>query len=99
MIEEYSIVGLSHGAPLDTRGSHHGEIAAPFMLEAGISSTRLIGRFWSIVPDEVAIRSLKPAPPLRATRPQPQAAEAPAESQAFIKKTIEDALRSAGLMK
>ena len=52
VIEEYSIAGLGHGTPLDTFGTRHGEKVAPFMLEAGISSTRLISRFWGIVLDD-----------------------------------------------
>lgn len=101
VIEEYSITGLGHGTPLDTGGNHHGENAAPFMLEAGISSTRLIGRFWGIVPDQAfndrsaALAKL----PGAAERP-PQAAEpAMRSSHARIGRTIEDALRTAGLMK
>lgn len=102
VIEEYSITGLAHGTPLDTRGSRHGEKEAPFMIDAGISSTQLIGRFWGIVPDQDQDRpSIAPAEPNGETERRPQAAEAAAWSspQAGISKTIEDALRSAGLMK
>ena len=101
VVEEYSITGLAHGLPLDTRGSHHGEKAAPFMLEAGISSTRLIGRFWGIVPDQDVDRpSIGPAAPNGAAERRPKVAGAAAWSDhAGIGKTIEDALRSAGLMK
>jgi poly(hydroxyalkanoate) depolymerase family esterase len=102
VIEEYSITGLAHGTPLDTRGSRHGEKAAPFMLEAGISSTRLIGRFWGIVPAQGQDRpSIGPAESDGAAEWRPQAADAQAwsSSKAGISKTIEDALRSAGLMK
>ena len=100
VIEEYSITGLGHGTPLDTNGSGHGEQAAPFMLEAGISSTRLIGRFWSIVPDEsdasrfIAPSAVRGAAPLR---PQPE--QAAWSSRGGVQRTIEDALRNAGLMK
>lgn len=99
VIEEYSITGLAHGTPLDTRRSVHGERTAPFMLEAGISSTRLIGRFWGIVPDQqpddiaTATHRRPPAPGL----PPHQANLRPADSA--VGKTIENALRSAGLMK
>lgn len=101
VIEEYSITGLAHGTPLDTRGSPHGENAAPFMLEAGISSTRLIGRFWGIVPDHAQeSRPTAPASSAGAAERRPQAADtAVGFGQAGIGKTIEDALRSAGLMK
>jgi len=50
VVKEYRIEGLGHGTPLDPRGSKHGEKAGPFMLDAGISSTRLIARFWGLVP-------------------------------------------------
>ena len=101
VIEEYSITGLSHGTPLDTRGSSHGEIAAPFMLEAGISSTRLIGQFWGIVPDVADDqRLIAVAHPPEAAQGRTQATErAHWAGHAGIGKTIEDALRSAGLMK
>jgi hypothetical protein len=70
------------------------------MLEAGISSTRLIGRFWSIVPEEGDRRSIGPAPPGRMEELRPQARQAAAWSgQAAVQDTIENALRSAGLMK
>jgi poly(hydroxyalkanoate) depolymerase family esterase len=99
VIEEYSITGLGHGTPLDTGGSRHGERAGPYMLEAGISSTHLIGRFWSIVPDQADdCRSSASATP-RAVEPRPEPAEAAWSRQAGVQKTIEDALRSAGLMK
>lgn len=106
VIEEYRIAGLSHGTPLDTQTTSHGEKAAPFMLEAGISSTRLISRFWGIVPDEAedhrATAPTEPAPrpaaAVRAERSSPPA-QAGWGGQANIGKTIDDALRSAGLLK
>jgi poly(hydroxyalkanoate) depolymerase family esterase len=48
VIEEYRITGMGHGTPLSTRDSGTGEVAGPFMLEAGISSTRRIADFWRI---------------------------------------------------
>jgi poly(3-hydroxybutyrate) depolymerase len=101
VVEEYSITGFGHGTPLDTRGSHHGENAGPFMLEAGISSTHLIGRFWGIVSNQAEQhRSRTPAMDSRAAKPRPQLAQASAwTGPAGIGKTIEDALRAAGLMK
>ena len=102
VIEEYSITGLAHGTPLDTRDTSHGEKPAPFMLEAGISSTRLTGRFWGIVPDQDQDRRpIAPAGSNGAAERLSQAAQDAAWSspQAGISKTIEEALRSAGLMK
>ena len=98
-IEEYRITGLGHGTPLDTQGSRHGEQTAPHMLEAGISSTGLIARFWGIVP-ATADRLIAPrvVPPAAAPRARPAPAEAWPGGGAIV-QTIEDALRSACLMK
>jgi poly(hydroxyalkanoate) depolymerase family esterase len=104
VIEEYIITGMGHGTPLDTRDRGHREKAAPFMLEAGISSTRLIGRFWGIASEEVR-PSLTPmadtAPKLPPPHQEsaPEAPEAPWSRAGGIGNVIEDALRSAGLMK
>ncbi|MEJ8630027.1 hypothetical protein P0F65_09775 [Sphingomonas sp. I4] len=46
VIEEFSITGMGHGTPLDTRGADGCGTATAFMLEAQISSTRHICRFW-----------------------------------------------------
>jgi poly(3-hydroxybutyrate) depolymerase len=49
LIEKFSIAGMGHGTPLKTSGDDRLGEAGPFMLEAGISSTRHIARFWGIV--------------------------------------------------
>ena len=84
VIEEYRITHMGHGKPLDT-GAAHGERAAPFMLDAGISSTYRIARVWGIVPEQAEDRA-------------PRAVKA-APAPSGVAKTIEDALRTAGLMK
>ena len=100
VIEEYRITGLGHGTPLDTRGSRHGEQAAPFMLDAGISSTHLIGRFWNIVPDQADYgRSIAPADAGGAAKLCQQPGQAAWSRDTGVQKTIEEALRNAGLMK
>jgi poly(hydroxyalkanoate) depolymerase family esterase len=98
-IEEYSVTGLGHGTPLDVIGSDHGETAAPFMLDAGISSTRLIARFWGIAPEEIRPRRVEDEPATTFERSPREAAAFPLTQQAAIQRTIEDALRGAGLMK
>ena len=104
MIEAYEITGMGHGTPLDGAD----DLGAPgaFMLDAGISSTRHIARFWQLTTPgtELSVpaedRSERPA--ARSTRP---ADEAPVPawqggaSAAGVGKVIEDALRAAGLMR
>jgi poly(hydroxyalkanoate) depolymerase family esterase len=104
VIEEYVITGAGHGTPLSTLGADQGEIAGPYMLETGISSTRHSLRFWGIaaVRPRVAIAGTE--------RPQPKIKEAPHAvtrrhadrhfpAGAGIQKTIEDALKAAGLLR
>jgi hypothetical protein len=69
------------------------------MLEAGISSTALISRFWGIVPEQADRDSA--ASPCASAAPVGIRAETAAASphRANISDTIETALRSAGLMR
>ncbi|WP_404339217.1 alpha/beta hydrolase family esterase [Sphingomonas sp. MMS12-HWE2-04] len=85
VIEEYRIAGLGHGTPLSTFGDDACGNAAPYMLEAGISSTRHIARFWGIS-DAVA-------------RPATKSQAEPAQAPHGVTRVIEDALRAAGLMR
>jgi poly(3-hydroxybutyrate) depolymerase len=92
VLEEYRITGMAHGTPLDTRGRDSGEVAGPFLLDAGISSTRLIAQFWNLGVGKVA-------PVRRESTPLREAVEeTPAPLGAGIARTIDDALRAAGLM-
>ena len=47
-IEAYSIAGMGHGVPLATTGVNSRGIPGPFFLEAGISSTSAMARFWGL---------------------------------------------------
>jgi poly(hydroxyalkanoate) depolymerase family esterase len=98
VVEAYSISGLGHGTPLDTRGTRHGEQAAPFMLEAGISSTGLIASFWGIVSDRPDDRRLTPAVDDQPAEPRSSAGDPAWARQSRTQRIIEDALRNAGLM-
>ena len=99
VVEEYSITGFGHGTPLATSSSAHGEKSAPFMTEAGISSTLLISRFWGIVPaDEGKVQrdpSNPSTPPI--SRQEIQGSRQSSEYQ--VGKVIDDALRAAGLLR
>jgi poly(hydroxyalkanoate) depolymerase family esterase len=101
LIENVTVSGMAHGTPLmpGTGDGQSGEAQA-HMLDVGLSSTDRIAAFFGIGP-AVAARTAKPArsAPARsgpAARPRPAPAASPA---AGVQKTIEEALRSAGLMK
>jgi len=48
VIEEYSITGMGHGTPLDTLSADGCGKCGAYMIEASISSTRHICRFWKL---------------------------------------------------
>ena len=113
VIEQYLITGMAHGTPLNP-GTGEGESgeAGAHMLDANISSTDRIAAFWGITepaaekarpaksrrvdaPNLPAIPTLQPQPQPRAARSRARPLPAAASS---IQKTIEDALKAAGLM-
>lgn len=103
VIEEFVITGMAHGTPLSSLGADADEVAGPHMLEAGISSTRLIARFWGINSkvgtDEQAVREIIP---FRAPEKLESALEATSQRSGAlggVQATIENALRTAGLMR
>lgn len=72
------------------------------MLEAGVSSTHLIARFWDIVPPQADQRPVTVSAELdtaSAPRPRAPAETFPQAADVRLQKTIEDALRTAGLMR
>ena len=109
MLEDYRISGMAHGTPLKTTGADALGSPAPYMLDAGISSTLRIARFWEIA--GAAPARAKPIDQLRSEettlpmRPEPRRLHGeriepqPSGSVSGVGKLIEDALRAAGLMK
>jgi poly(hydroxyalkanoate) depolymerase family esterase len=98
LIEEYRIKGMDHGVPLATLGEHGCGEAGAFMLEAGISSTLHSAREWGLLGKGAATRfdieETAPMPP-----PPAEHAAAPVHAHFQVGQVIEQALRSAGLMK
>ncbi len=85
LIEAWNIPGLGHGTPITGHGAEACGSPAPFMLEAGISSTRRIADFWGIAPLATAI--------VAPVRPSPSA------DHHGIEAAIGQALRQAGLLR
>jgi len=90
-IELHRIDGMGHGTPIDTKSGLG--VTGPFMLDVGVSSTAHIARSWGLTPS-FGKRSY-PEPHQNDAlpeRPIPASADG-------IRGVIENALRSAGLMR
>ncbi|MFK4875061.1 alpha/beta hydrolase family esterase [Novosphingobium sp. ZW T3_23] len=117
VIEEYTIQGMGHGTPLDTLSEDGLGTSGAYMLEANISSTLLICRFWGLAhaADKGAAKVVpKPAPaPRERALAHDEIGNAMPPIFAHgsfvrdrethraggVRKIIEDALRSTGLMR
>ncbi|MBW3560567.1 MAG: PHB depolymerase family esterase [Proteobacteria bacterium] len=113
LIESHLLRGLGHGTPLATRGAEGVGTAAPYMLEAGVSSSLEIARFWGIAGEASRVEraATRPAP----EPPRPAANDArPGLAAAVgdrvmasvsghvpsgVQDVIAQALKSAGLMR
>jgi poly(hydroxyalkanoate) depolymerase family esterase len=87
VIESYMITGMPHGTPIDPAAADGVGVAAPYMLDAGISSTHHIARFWGLDGGSVDKRpapversvpmTLEHAPAPTSAGPQPVATDKP----------------------
>lgn len=99
MIERYDIHGMGHGTPLDTRDGEACGTIGPHMLQANLCSTRQLARSWGLV----ALSAYEGEGATQATEPvfrpiyQPVASVPP--PHVSVAAVIEDALRTAGLMR
>ena len=114
LIEEYVVAGMAHGTPLKTAGHDGLGRAGAFMLEAGISSTRHIARFWGLLDSrdsvtdteapivggsqETAIATVRGATKPRLVQTK-RRKEPGGGTGGGVRTIIEDALRKAGLMR
>jgi poly(hydroxyalkanoate) depolymerase family esterase len=93
-VELHRIAGLAHGTPIAADGEDGCGAPAPWILEAGVSSSLEIARFWGLT-----------AVSMERRRPKDAGRRAPAPSQVGVRtpadvgETITRALRSAGLMR
>jgi poly(hydroxyalkanoate) depolymerase family esterase len=106
IMEEYMIENMGHGTPIDAGPGNGGEVAGPYMLDVGISSTRRIISFWGLDRASRPSRVAAPPPefelvesvPADVPAPKPSTA-APLSRTSKVQDVIEKALRGAGLMK
>ena len=112
VIEDYSITGLGHGTPLDTMGRDGCGEEGAHMLEANISSTRHLCRFWGLIDaapsvtapavDSPASRGLIPTLGRIEANDAPRLLAKPNEAGAAatdVGRVIGNALRAVGLMR
>ncbi len=93
-VEEYRIGGLGHGTPLASSGPDGCGHPGAFMLEAGISSTYRQAESWGLIERSKIFDTVASKTSARA-KPEPVISE----FATGITNTIEQALRSAGLMR
>ena len=93
-VELHRIAGLGHGVPISSGGEDGCGSPAPWILEAGISSSLQIARFWGIT----AARRCSDGrhAPFDRARPTPNT---PAHASTNVGETITRALRGAGLLR
>jgi poly(hydroxyalkanoate) depolymerase family esterase len=105
-LEVYTLATLGHGTPIDS--SDLGQ-PAPFILEAGISSSRRIAAFWGLTHAAASKPAAKPAPvhivPQQPALPKIEAALKPSlqlaqlSAQTKVENVILRALKAAGLIR
>jgi hypothetical protein len=76
LIEAFSISGMAHGVPLATTGGESCGAAGAFFLDAGISSTHHIVRFWQLDESLVEMPRAASAPSVTI--------QIPTESRGFV---------------
>jgi poly(hydroxyalkanoate) depolymerase family esterase len=106
-VEEYTITGMGHGTPLDIGPDGCGA-PGPYMLDAGISSTRRLAHLWGLGSPETRRQKAPPkestklpaltTPLLNYRKAAGRTGSRPGNPADGVRKIIEDALRTAGLM-
>jgi poly(hydroxyalkanoate) depolymerase family esterase len=108
VIEEYIVPRMGHGTPLDPGGDDGCGASGAYMLDAGISSAHQICRFWGIIPPAGSSQGKRDIARVRIGNKQVQVIgpatglEEPRvlpSGKPGVREIIEDALRSAGLMR
>jgi poly(hydroxyalkanoate) depolymerase family esterase len=94
VVEAYTINGMGHGTPLQRVGAHSYGSPRPFMLDVGISSTWHIANSWGLLGNERTLVVEQEA----SAASQPER-EPPRHANRSVSDVIEDALRTAGLLK
>ena len=92
-VETWRVVGMGHGVPLDPNGPTRLGSAGPYMFDMGLSSTHAIAASWGLLSAET-FETFSTSTPTRQS-----AAPAALDPTSGVQQVIENALRSAGLMR
>ena len=107
-LESFSVTGMGHGVPLATSGHDACGALGPFFLDAGVSATSHIARFWKIDREmaahtnDIASRAVAvPVPSTSGSSGQFDPEEAPAQMRPHLNpaEVIAAAFKAAGLPK
>jgi poly(hydroxyalkanoate) depolymerase family esterase len=102
-ITQYLVAGMGHGTPIATDGGPGSGVAAPFMLDVGLSSTRELAKAWKLEGADYQARPVyEPNFTLvsRKEAERDRSSAPPSGTGGYgIRETIENALRSAGLLR
>ncbi|WP_309644367.1 PHB depolymerase family esterase [Phenylobacterium sp.] len=112
LIEAHRLAGLGHGTPLASTGAEGVGAVAPYMLEAGVSSSSEILAFWGVKPRPASAWLTAPSAPAPAPAseawhelkaPHGLGAQVMASLAPHVPGSVQDviakALKSAGLMR
>ncbi len=98
-VEEWQVDAMGHGVPIDPNGPDRLGAAGAYMLDVGLASTAVIARSWGLATEPVTAAIRSPAP-LTSRPAMPHVAPRPANDAATdVGRVIENALRSAGLLR
>jgi poly(hydroxyalkanoate) depolymerase family esterase len=118
VIEDFRIAGMGHGTPIAPTGGEAGAgrgVTGPYMLNAGIASTRHIADFWGLTAPSKS-RARQAGAKAASTEPRVSSAKLPVVKKvaklmpiklpvattpvaSSVSKVIDDALRAAGLLR
>lgn len=99
VVEAYIVRGMGHGTPLKTGGDDGCGASGPYMLDVGLSSTRLIATGWGLI--DPSARKSQATSTGSAGQPGEDRLpfHMPVHLPAGVERTIKDALRTAGLLR
>jgi poly(hydroxyalkanoate) depolymerase family esterase len=98
VLELNTISGLGHGSPIATAGPEGFGSGGAFLLEAGVSSSLELLRFWGVA-EAGAVRHSSPSPPPRQPPSDVRPAKPMGKPAIDVQAIIAKALGAAGLLK